>query len=348
MENAIISSLNMVAGELGVDGELNPQLMRPYYNAQGQAVILVGNAGQEQEIIVNNATLRHEEWKDIDRTVIEVAAERLTAVADLRARGLTHNVGGLGVTISQWEKQSDMTEAELDMSGITEGEEDRVEFSGDQVPIPIVHKDFRVNQRHLLASRRFGASIDTVQAAIAGRLVAEKSEDMLFAGAPIKVESGVIYGYLNHPDRNTVVMAQSWATQPDSGVIIAEVLACLTAARADRYYGPYVIYIPGAYQSRLDEDYRDLDSRTLKQRLLALDGVSDIRISDRLTGDNVVLVQLTRDVVDLAIGSDLTTVQWPVMGGLQTRFKVMAAWAPRIKADFEGHSGIVHLRTVST
>ena len=144
-------------------------------------------------------------------------------------------------------------------------------------------------------------------------------------------------------------MSVAWTSiaQADNDDIVVDVQAMTAAARADRMYGPYVLYIPGAYQGKMDQDYRgDGDSRTLRQRLMQLEGISDIRIADFLTGNNVVLVQMDRQTVDLATAQDITTVEWPEQGGMQRRYKVMAVWVPRLKSDFDGRMGVVHLRTV--
>jgi hypothetical protein len=61
-----------------------------------------------------------------------------------------------------------------------------------------------------------------------------------------------------------------------------------------------------------------------------------------MTAPEVLLVQLTSDVVDLPVGQDITTVEWDTKGGLQMHFKVMAAMAPRMKSDANGNTGIVH------
>lgn len=324
-------------GAAGVDA------MRPFLNKDNEPRIRV-NA--EQTMVANDATLRYDEWKDIDRTVLEVQVDRLVAIADLIGGGLTHDLGSLGAIISQWQKSSDMTDAEFSMSGITPGEKDRVTFSTDSVPVPIVHKDFSVNIRHLMASRLQGQGVDVIQASIASRKVAEASEDMLFSGEPITVEGGTIYGYLNYPGRLTVDHAVPWDTiaQADNDDIIAEVQVALQELRGAKHYGPYTIYIPSAYEGKLDEDYRALDTRTVRDRIMALSGVKSIKVADRLPANHVVIVQLTRDVVDLAIAQQTNTVQWQSRGPMVTDFKVMACWVPRLKSDFEGNVGICELR----
>jgi uncharacterized linocin/CFP29 family protein len=317
------------------------QAMRPFINRNGEARIQI-NA--EQTLVANDATLRYDEWKDLDRTVLSVTTDRLAGVADLIGRGLVHNLGSLGSIISQWQKSSDMTPANFSMSGTTPGEKDRLTFDTDSVPVPIVHKDFSVNIRHLEASRRNGESIDTMQTAVAARKVAEASEDMLFSGEAITVEGGTIYGYLNYPNRNTMDNGTPWTSITDNQDIIDQVSAGLQMLRNDHFYGPYTIYIPGAYEAKLDEDFRANDNRTVKQRILALSGVAGITVVDRLEADTVVIVQLTNDVVDMAIAQQPTTLQWQSQGPLVEEFKVMACWVPRLKSDFENNCGILHIR----
>lgn len=327
----------------GVIGALNAARMRPFINSDGQSRVIVNG----QELRTNApALLRYDEWKDIDRTVIEAVSDRLVGVADLIAKGLVHPLGSIGMTIALWERSSDMTPAEVSMSGTKEGEADKMAFDTQTVPVPIVHKDWRLNIRHLEASRALGAGLDVSMAAAAGRLVAEKSEDMLFAGAAVQVDGGTVYGYTTHPDRNTVALTLSWTNAGKTGAnILTNVQAMLQAARNDGHYGPYTLYIPGEYEGKLDDDFAPgtSDNRTIRQRLLQLSGLQEIKVADRLANDNVVLVQMTREVVDLARAQDVTTVQWENRGGMTQEFKTMAVWVPRLKSRYDGQSGIVHM-----
>ena len=336
-------------------GRVNVNAMRPFLGAEGETRVITTNGSQV--LNTNDGLLRYQEWLDIDRTVIETTARRLVGIADLQARGLVHSLGSIGQTVTMWERSSDMTKADVNMSGVTKGEEDTPAYSTQMVPVPIVHKDFRLNLRRLEASRMFGESVDVTAAAIAARLVAEASELMLFSGVPITVDEGTIYGYRNFPGRAQLDLAKAWtAATPEE--ILADVQAMLAAARANRFFGPFTIYIPPQYEGILDEDYYlgDLEQGvvasvgTIRDRLLALSGIERIVVADfLLTADggavnDVVLVQLDREVVDLAVAQDVTTLSWQAMGGMQEMFKVMAVWVPRIKSDYDGRCGIVHLR----
>lgn len=336
-----------VGGILDHTGRVNVSYMRRFVDPKtGETKIFV-NAGETKGTITVNATalLQYDEWKDIDRAVMEAATQRLIGINDLRSRGLEHPLGSIGATISLWDRQSDMTEADVSMSAATRGEKDALAYSPQQVPVPIVHKDFQIELRRLEGSRRFGEALDTSTSAVASRKVAERSEQMLFSGAPIQVDGTAVFGYTTHPDRNTVDLAVNWDAGGKTGEdILADVQAMLQAARNDRYFGPFVLYVPAAYETKLDGDYRDNDNRTIRQRIEALQAIETVKVADFLPANNVVLVQMSTDVVDLAIAQDITPVQWQALGGMIEEFKVMAVWVPRVKSDFDGRSGIVHLR----
>jgi len=51
---------------------------------------------------------------------------------------------------------------------------------------------------------------------------------------------------------------------------------------------------------------------------------------------------MDRSVIDLAVASDLMTIQWESGSGWTNHFQVFASWAPRIKSDFNNRSGICH------
>lgn len=346
----------MIGGEIAwtLDGDnrVNVNAMRPFLDDDGQPSIVINAAGDV--LNTNAALLRHEEWLDIDRRVTQVMSQRLVGIADLRSRNLVHRLGSIGQTVTMWQQMSDMTQANINMDGVTAGEEDTLAFSTAQVPVPIIHKDWRLNMRRLAASRMHGEALDTLTAAVAARLVAEASERMLFSGAPITVDGSTIYGYRNFPGRAGVDLTTPW-TSASPAQIKADVAAMLAAARARRFFGPFTLYIPGEWEGVLDEFYTigDADSgitvpgRTIRDVLLSLSGLERIVVADMMgTAAEAVLVSLDIETVDLAIAQEPTTISWQVMGGMQERFKTFAAWVPRLKSDFDGRCGIVHLYNI--
>lgn len=313
--------------------------------AHGGTAVRLLNSGFDTSVMRTNDVLRKDEWKRYDDKVIEIARQRLVGVGDLISRGLSFPIeNALGVTQIEWEGMTDMTDPEISMSGVTEGERDRLTFALHSVPLPIVHKDFRLNVRHLEASRRLGQSLDTTQAAMSTRLVSEKLESILFNGAPSTVVLGsTIYGYTTAPNRNTGTLAASWETGTTTGTsILDDTIAMITALQADHMYGPYGFYVTVAAYNHLLEDFKASSDKSILSRLLEIPDVEFVKPSSNLATGAVVAVQFTSDVVDLVDGMQPQMVQWEEQGGMVQLFKVMAIMVPRVKSTESGQSGIAH------
>lgn len=298
-------------------------------------------------VLRTNVTLRREEWLEFDQVVVQLARDRLGIADDLISRGLTKVLkNAMGTTILTWETQSDMRPAEVTMDAITRTRMDRINYETASIPIPIIHHDFHLNARALAASRNLGESLDTSLATESTLQVVEQIEDMVINGvANFQFAGSQIYGYATHPNRNQVSLSVEWdGSGKTGGQIIDDVQAMRTAAHADRMFGPYMLYIPTAYGIILDNDYSDTKgSNTIRERILKLEGIQGIRTADKMTADNVLLVQMTSNVVDMVVGQQPAMLEWEEMGGLQMFFKVMAIMVPRIKVTQTNQSGIVHL-----
>lgn len=325
-------------------GGLTANQMRPFIDENGTPCVIDVN-GKKQEISANaNATLPFQSWLDIDETVIKVTSDRLTAIADLINNGLTYDLGSIGVTTSQWEKESDMTPADVSMNGETSGDEDGLNFDQDQVIVPMFHKNFRIPMRSQMAAQQNGMALDTSSVTVATRKVAEASEDMAFNGVSKNIGGSTVYGYTNYPSRNTYTIPTAWDLVTDNQDIVDDVINMCDAARADGYYGPYTIYIPAEYEGVMDQTYKPASGSeiTVEERLMKIRSVKDIRVADRLADNNVVLVQLTNDVVDLAMAQSIAAVDWSENGGFMQRYRVFAVWAMRLKDTYDNDCGVVH------
>lgn len=293
----------------------------------------------------NNATLRKDEWIELDRVVIGAARERLRLVADLRAAGLTYNLpNGMGRTVLESQTMGDITPAIISMDPTRQSEGDRPEFDLVGLPLPIIHKDFKFNIRQIATSRNGGTPIDTTTAALAGRRVAEMAEQLALGTAgTISYGGGTVYGITNFPQRITSSLTDPTDSGWTPSVLVNEVLAMRQLSVNKFHYGPWVMYNSPGWDSYLDADYSELKGDiTLRERLQKINGVQDIRTLDHLTGLQILLVQQTTDVIREVIGMDITTVQWESLGGLELNFKVMAILVPQIRADQNGNTGLVH------
>ena len=119
----------------------------------------------------------------------------------------------------------------------------------------------------------------------------------------------------------------------------------ILALQTDNYNGPYGLYVPIDYFNKLLEDFKANSDKSILTRLMEIPDLEFIKISRNLPGGGsgqVIMVQLTSDVVDMIDGLQPTMVQWETQGGMVVNFKVMAIMAPRMKSDAAGQSGIAH------
>lgn len=316
------------------------------YKASGEVAEIVASGLNVNQFRTND-TLQYEEWQALDTSVVQIARQRLVAVNDLVSRGLTMNLtNGLGTTVLAWQDVSDMTAADVSMEGITEGNRDRVTYDTNYLPLPIIHKDFYISRRVLEASRKLGQPLDTTQAEVATRLVSDEIEDILFNGESITFGGGTILGYRTHGDRNSFTIPAAWDASGTGGTdIIRDIIDMLQLAHGDNMFGPYVLYLPTSYWTKFQDDFKTNSDRTILERIRAIEGIADVKVADTLPANNVVLVQMSADVVKEVIGMQPRVVQWESQGGMRLHFKVMAIMVPRIASDHDGRSGIVHAST---
>ncbi|KKN15744.1 hypothetical protein LCGC14_0982970 [marine sediment metagenome] len=315
------------------------------FSAQGTVAERLLKSGLNINALRTNATLRKEEWLQFDTVVVETARDRLIAVDDLLSRSLVLPLkNAMGTTVIEWETLGKMRAAEVNMDGITRAAADRPNYESVTLPIPITHENFQFNIRALEASRRLGNTLDTTAVMESTLQVVESLEDQLFNGVSITFANSTIYGYTNHPNRNQVSLPAAWDSSGITGeLIVADVLSMIAAAHVDRMFGPYVIYVPTAYWIPLVDDFKAQGDRTTLERILAIPNIDAVKVSDRLTADNILMIQMTKNVIDMVVGMQPTLLEWSGEGGLQSFFKVMAIMVPRPKATQTGQSGIIHM-----
>lgn len=289
-------------------------------------------------------TLRKDEWKAFDEALVEEGMIRLSAVADLMSAGLTIPVANaMGKTLFEYEKISDMNDAEVSLAGVSRTEDDRALFELAGLPLPIIHKDFNLHLRTLTASRTRGESLDTTQARIAGRKVSEKLEDMFFNGSKT-YKATPIYGVDTEPNINTESLSGgAWDGTATGEQVLADVLAMKEALQSARFYGPYRLYIPSAWSIGFDEDFKAASDKSVRQRVMEVDGLQSISVADQCPAAKAFMIQWTRDVVALVNGEPLQSVQWDIEGGFIIKFKAMAIQIPLVRSTSANRSGVVRI-----
>lgn len=361
-------------GEVLNNTRYSPHMMRPFLGRDGRDYLSV-NTGKRDEKgnyifearrvtdllwdgykipphVLNATSLRKDDWVQLDRSVIMAARQRLRAWSDLAAVSSVGGFNAMGRSQYEYETMSDPGAAVVDMDGLTDGHHDAPRFQLEGIPLPITHSDFFFSERRLEISRNGGTPLDTAMAEAAGRRVAEEVEKVLIGASQYTwahgntseygTSAGKIWGYTNHPDRVT----KNDITTPDGtngATTVDDVLAMIEDAADDYYYGPFMLYHSTDWDKYMDDDYRANDSRTLRQRLRAIDQITDVRRLDFLTDTyTLLLVQMTSNVARAIIGMDITTVSWQSKGGMQNNFKVMCILVPLLTSDYNSRMGVVH------
>lgn len=344
--------LQIVSATSGEGAKLLGNGARPIINEKTGQPLFDQRTGQLQIMtsrgLVVNSALRNDEWAELDQAIASAAVAPLNMTQRMMTAGLTRPLGGLGTLIAQYNQISEMTAANVSLSGNASGQKDRVDYDLVGVPVPVIFKEFELNQRYLEASRRLGDGIDTANGAAAARVVGEKVEDLLINGdSSINLNGNTIYGLTNHPDRNTETATNLGGG--DFGTIsniIPTFSGILSALKADNYRGPYGVFVADTqYDQMAMSFYSDGSGQSALNRVLQIPQIQFIDSSAWLDAGEVVVVHLSRDVVELAYVQQywpITNLEWTSGDGMASNFKVMTVFAPLVKSDYAGRSGVFH------
>jgi len=136
----------------------------------------------------------------------------------------------------------------------------------------------------------------------------------------------------------TLPTAMGWTPK----TFLNEVIAMRQQSTDIYMNGPWMLYTSPNWSAYLDDDFSAAKGdNTLRERVKKVDGITDIRTLDFLTGYQCLLVQMTSDVVQEVIGMDMTTVQWEPTP-FRVHFKVMCIMVPRLRFDPNAATGLVH------
>lgn len=326
----------------------DPGAQRPWVGDDGNGYVTVNRNGVQTNLLLNannDAALQVREWILLDKAVRQVSRSRLKFVSDLNAAGLRVTLpNGLAHTVLQYQTETDISGATVSMDGLRKGERDKTGYDLRSTPLPIVHKDFSFSARELLVSRNSGSPLDLSVASKAARKVSEEVERMaLGLSDTFYYGGGTLYGALNFPDRLTATI-----TNPTTGgwtpdTLLGEFLTMRTALQNAYQYGPYMVYTGLAWDKYMDDDFSAAKGdNTLRERLKKIEGISDVKTLDFLTGYQILIIQMDSDTIQMINGLPMTVLQWEVDGGMELLFKVMTMQVPRLKSDNNNRAGVLH------
>lgn len=348
--NVNIGFGNSNIGQKLLNNNMHTGILRPFINDDG--VSYYTNAkGVVQPIA--NASLRKEEWLAFDEAILKVAQERLVGYDSLVSRGLTYDLNsGMAKNILQSEDVSDFTPAEISMNGLKRSNADQPDYGSVNLPLPIIHKDFGIDARSLANSRTLGDPLDVTSAELASRTISEMKENLLFGSETFTFAGATIHTFRTYPHRNILSASYGWLHTSATGETIFENVRRLKQSLIDnQQFGPYVLYIPGAYDTVLDKDYvvgTKATGKTIRQRLMEIGGLEDIKVVDMLTSEELIMVNMRSDTIRLVRAMPNTMVEWQEEGGMALKFKVLSIEVPQIRSTYKKQCGVSHMTFLAT
>lgn len=332
-----------------LEANLDFGALRPFRDpATGRRFVSLQQPGGKAKNFLTNApaTLTKDQWLALDESIIRIAEPELRVWGDISALGLTYRVpNGMGTTVLQEQTMGDFGTATISMDGLKRSDRDRPEFDLRNFPLPIISGDIQFSARELAVARTSGAPLDTTSAERVTRRIAEQVESLTIGSAlSYTYGGGTIYGLTNKPERVSKVLTLPTAAGWSPEQTVDEVLDMIASLQDLHFNGPYGVYFTPAWTRYLDGDYSSTYAgETLRTRLAKIEDIRFMRkINYGLTGYQIVVFQLTSDVIRAVTGMDLTTVQWDAMGGLAKNWKILCIMVPQLRTNANGTTGICH------
>lgn len=200
--------------------------------------------------------------------------------------------------------ETDMSQALIDMTGEEEAQ-DQVALSEHNVAVPIIHKEYTLHWRDVLARRETGTDLNTQHAENAARQVAEEEDKLILSGEYTGWNAMGLEGLATATGRNTTA-GGDWSAN-----MLTYTAAAKAALRTDGYYGPYRLIVRASWYAQAEALITNTEKWYFQALGELIGGVENILISDNLYAadggtDSALLVDVQPGNFDLVVGSDIT------------------------------------------
>lgn len=306
----------------------------------------------------NAVAFTRDDWIQIDRAMLKLPRQELSAWKDLRAANTKGGFDAWSKLTYEYMAQSDSGEAVKDMDATAPGRDDTPTNLIRSVPLPVIHSDLSNPQRLIDATRAAGMPIDTEEVEQRTRRIWEMVEKTLIgtetgltwggrsAGPFPQTGTSTEWGYTTFPYRVTKTdLTTPTGSNPEA--IKTDVQEMLETMRSNGYNGPFVLYHSTGYSTVFADDYYRSGgtsvNRTVRDRIMELGDITAIRRLNYLTsGYQLILVDLGSGQFQAINGMEPRVVQWSERGGMIQKMMVMAIQVPLLKAPSNGVSAIIH------
>ncbi|NLF03287.1 MAG: bacteriocin family protein [Anaerolineales bacterium] len=259
----------------------------------------------------DDAPFSAEEWARVDELVVSTARNLLVG---RRFISLTGPLGA-GTEVVPIDTISVTPACLHNEAGCNcaSGECDVIEVSTRRfVPVPMIHKDFRLEWRHVAAGRQGGMPLELGPAAAA-------------AAACARAEDQLIFQDLLNAEGSHSVELGDW---DEPGAAFAAVVGAIETLVANGSFGPFAVVLSPALYAKTQRVSRGMGR--LESKLIDDVAKGGMHRSPVLTGNQGMVVAQGAHNLDIAVAQDLVTAY---LGpeGLDHMFRVMESLVLRIK-----------------
>lgn len=281
-------------------------------------------------------------WKDaqeeIDNAVVRVGREGLTILRDRMEMFPVPLPNWLSVLQLTSHKIGESRKANVGMvpGSLPDGGglQNKVPYT---LPIYVIWDEFEFNARELAAAQRSGHPLQTDEAEQAVRNVNYTAEDAIINGLDISVAGDTIPGLLDTTTTQAYETNTAWDGAKTGAEILVDVQAMRAKLAANKFYGPYSLYVPTAYgavlQNPFDSSSGDKSIQAYLENLVF--GGRNLRVvtSDLLPANRTLLVEDTAQACDVIVGQEPVVINPAPEIEFRTKWLAYACIVSRVKSD---------------
>lgn len=214
----------------------------------------------------------------------------------------TRLVGG-GIAVQQWtyDQANEVSDALLTYA-FTDTGEDTIELSRSDVPIPVLHKEFRIGRRDLAAAQRGGFALNASTASSAAYKVMNLENKIVLDGYTVDGSNYEIKG-LYQSAGNTVSTSYDFGTSGNPLKAVAEGIGELME---DEITGPYNLVLNPTQYMELAISETDGGNPELPAVQKLLEGGEIITTSWQTAGTGMITASMDSGFFELVIPQDMT------------------------------------------
>ena len=329
----------------------------------GQQTVLANAAiaaGANKDMVANQAAfIPDDAWREVDEVTMRVLREDegQAYMQDLMPMARAVDIGK---TAHIYRTSSDLANrVNVTLNGQSPTLLDKVQYDFEGHPIPIFDSGYGLNWREWrgMQSEGFDGISDDQEAAVAN-VEQVAAQYVLEGDTSINAGGYIGYGIRNHPETNTMdldssgfnIDLQSFSTTSDN-IEDFFVRDFRKVMHDNLIEGAVNIYISPEIERRWSRSYSGssgFKGGSLRDFLMSLEFINDIKMTYELTGNEFFAFPLMPKYIRPLMGMAMTTIAIPrVMMTDDYNFKVMKAMGLEIRADANSRSGVIFGREVT-